>query len=152
MDKRLQIAGLALQATTVLMLLFAFSVLQVPQAAPSPAQPKVQPTASSASNFNDINVTGEIDAATANITTANITTGAITTLSVGGYTQNGAVRGGTSATYTSGTAITHGFGTTPTLCIVQPARDVTSTVTITTTSFSSNMATVATPIYWMCFK
>ncbi len=69
-----------------------------------------------------------------------------------GFAFSGAVRGGTSATYTSGAAITHGFASAPNWCLMGPARDVTSTLTIGATTFSSDMASVATPIYWVCGK
>jgi len=74
------------------------------------------------------------------------------TLTVGGESFSGAVKYGTAATYANQAAITHGFATTPTVCILQPVRDVTSTLTIGATTFSSDMASIATPIYWMCGK
>jgi len=73
-------------------------------------------------------------------------------LSMSGVAFTGPVKFGTASVYTSGASITHGFATTPTICLLQPARDVTSTLTITSTGFSSNMATVSEPIYWMCAK
>lgn len=92
-------------------------------------------------------VTGVTTLGTANITAANATA-----LTVGGYTQSGAVRFGTAATYTTGASITHGFAVTPTMCIMTPIRDVTSTLTITATGFSSNRATQAETMYWICGK
>lgn len=74
-----------------------------------------------------------------------------TNFTLGGYGQTGAVKYGTAATYDNGAAITHGFGTTPTICMLWPA-EITATVTMTTTSFSSNTATHANPIYWLCGK
>ncbi len=73
-------------------------------------------------------------------------------LAIGGVGFSGPIKYGTAATYTSGAAITHGFTVTPTMCMLQPTRDVTSTLTIGETTFSSDMASVATPIYWMCGK
>lgn len=62
------------------------------------------------------------------------------------------VRSGTQANYTSGSSITHGFTTTPTLCIINPVQNITATYTITTTGFSSDMQTTSAAIYWMCSK
>ncbi len=98
---------------------------------------------------------GNMDITTMNNTGANpvtvndnlVVTG---TLSVNGATFTGPIKYGTAASYNKGASITHGFATTPTMCILQPTRDVTSTLTITATGFSSDMATVAEPIYWMC--
>ncbi len=72
------------------------------------------------------------------------------TISKSGVSFTGVMKWGASSVYTSGASITHGFSVTPTVCILQPARDVTSTLTITATGFSSDMATVSTPVYWMC--
>ena len=72
------------------------------------------------------------------------------TISKSGVSFTGVMKWGAAAVYTSGESITHGFATTPTVCILQPARDVTSTLTITATGFSSDMATVEESIYWMC--
>jgi len=72
------------------------------------------------------------------------------TFGLSGVTFSGVAKWGSSATYTSGSSISHGFTTTPTVCLMEPARDVTSTLTITATGFSSNRATQATPIYWIC--
>jgi len=80
--------------------------------------------------------------------TLNVTS----TLSQGGVSFTGPIKYGTAATYTSGASISHGFATTPTVCILTPARDVTATLTITTTGFSSDTATRAAPIYWLCGK
>ena len=108
----------------------------------------------------DLSVVGSITAASI-VTQGNAslvsvsTTGNITTsgsLSLAGATFSGPIKYGTLAVYTSGLSISHGFVTTPTMCILEPIRDVTSTLTITATGFSSNMASVATPIYWMCGK
>jgi hypothetical protein len=62
------------------------------------------------------------------------------------------IRGGTASTYTSGAAITHGFAAAPTWCIVFPNQSVTSTLTLGTTTFSSDMASTSSPIYWQCGK
>lgn len=68
MDKRLQIAQLIVLTVIALVSLGTFlAVTPVQQSVPPTAYPKALPTASGASNFTDINVTGEIDAATANI-------------------------------------------------------------------------------------
>ncbi len=73
-------------------------------------------------------------------------------LAIGAVTFTGPIKYGTAATYTSGAAITHGFAAAPTMCIIFPSRDVTETLTIGTTTFSSNRATMTDPIYWMCGK
>ena len=73
-----------------------------------------------------------------------------TNFALGGQVQTGAVRYGTAATYNSGVSIVHGFTVTPTMCVLSPSPEITATYTITTTGFSSNTATRATPIYWMC--
>ncbi len=70
-------------------------------------------------------------------------------ISMSGATFTGPVKYGTAATYTKDAAITHGFATTPTICMLWPA-EITATLTITTTAFSSNTANHANPIYWMC--
>ena len=75
-----------------------------------------------------------------------------TNFALGGQVQTGAVRYGTAATYTSGASITHGFTVTPTACIASPEREVTATLTITTTGFSWDTASRATPIFWVCGK
>jgi hypothetical protein len=62
------------------------------------------------------------------------------------------VRGGTAATYTSGASITHGFSAAPLWCTIFPSQSITATLTITTTTFSSNMASTSSPIYWQCGK
>lgn len=101
-----------------------------------------------ASTGCDVLATGVLNCAgAANIGGAVNITG---TISKAGVSFTGVAKWGTASSYTSGSSISHGFATTPTMCILQPARDVTSTLTITTTGFSSDMATVATPIYWMC--
>lgn len=73
-------------------------------------------------------------------------------LAVGSATFTGAIKYGTAATYTSGTSITHGFTTTPTICIISPMQNITATYTITATGFSTNMQTTGNPVYWMCGK
>lgn len=83
---------------------------------------------------------------------ATITTGTLSTLVLGNQTQSGAVRFGAASVYTTGTSIAHGFTTTPTVCFISPSPEITATYTITTTGFSSNMATRANPVYWMCGK
>lgn len=73
-------------------------------------------------------------------------------LKVGAETQSGAVRFGTAASYASGTSIAHGFTTTPTVCAIIPTQNISATFTITSTGFSSNMQTTASPVYWFCGK
>lgn len=127
-----------------LVAVFGFFDLNAPiQVPPTPAPasaPIAQPTASRTTNFTNLNVTGELDAATLDAAT----------FKVGGYTQSGAMRFGTSATYTTGVGITHGFAVTPTMCIFSPLP-ITATLTITTTGFSANL-TSENPIYWACGK
>jgi hypothetical protein len=101
----------------------------------------------SITNNGTLTQTGAATFGTTTETTANITT-----LNVGGQAQSGAVRYGTAATYTSGSSIAHGFTVTPTVCMISPMQAITSTYTITTTGFSTNMPTTASPIYWMCGK
>lgn len=72
-------------------------------------------------------------------------------ISMSGATFSGPVRYGKAPNYTSGSSIAHGFATTPTVCILWPA-EVTATLTITNAGFSSDTATHANPIYWMCGK
>ena len=74
-----------------------------------------------------------------------------TNLILSGVAFSGPVKYGVSAVYTSGTRIAHGFSTTPTVCLLSPV-DLTATVTITSTGFSSNASTRATPLYWICGK
>ncbi len=76
-------------------------------------------------------------------------TATATTLQIGGVAFSGAMKYGTSATYVEGTSITHGFATTPTVCLLTP-MPITGTLTITTTGFSSDTGMAAVPIYWMC--
>ncbi len=76
-------------------------------------------------------------------------TATATTLQVGGVSFSGAMKYGTAATYVAGTSITHGFATTPTVCLVTP-MPITGTLSITTTGFSSDTGMTAVPIYWMC--
>lgn len=80
--------------------------------------------------------------------TLNVTS----TLSLAGVSFTGPIKYGTASSYTSGAAITHSFATTPTACLLFPVRDVTSTLTLGATTFSSDMATAAEPIYWFCGK
>ncbi|GEM_PF-5305485 len=93
-----------------------------------------------------------LTATTGAITNGTVTTATVTSLSLDSGTFSGAFRSGTSATYTSGAAITHGYSVTPTACLVFPQRDVTETVTLGATTFSSDRATQASPIYWICGK
>ena len=72
-------------------------------------------------------------------------------LSIGSVTFSGPVKYGTSATYATGASIAHGFATTPTVCILWPA-EITATLTITSTGFSSDTAAHSSPVYWMCGK
>lgn len=116
---------------------------------------------------NLLTVNGNADAdslsvaGNADLTTINNTGGDVTvqdnlnvtgTLGISGDTFTGTVHFGALVAYTSGESIAHGFSVTPTVCLINPIRDVTSTLTITTTGFSSDMATVAEPIYWLCGK
>jgi hypothetical protein len=73
-------------------------------------------------------------------------------ISMQGATFTGPVKYGTAASYESAAAITHGFATTPTMCIIFPSRDVTETLTLAATTFSSDRASQATPVYWVCGK
>jgi hypothetical protein len=109
------------------------------------------------------NSTTYLTSTNASLTNATIGAGSATTLasgyltstnviSMGGATFTGAIKYGTAANYTTGASITHGFSTTPTICILTPARDVTATLTITTTGFSSTTATRADGIFWLCGK
>ena len=108
-----------------------------------------------------ITTSGNITAS-GNITTSgNLTTGGIiaaggamttTQLYINGSPQSGAVRFGASSVYTTGASITHGFTVTPTVCILSPGVEITATYSISSTSFSVDTATRATPIYWMCGK
>ncbi len=93
------------------------------------------------SNFDSITLSGDLSAANVDATTA---------IKINSVSFSGVAKWGAAATYTSGSSITHGFATTPTVCLMLPARDVTSTLTITATGFSSNRATQATPVYWFC--
>ena len=115
-------------------------------------QPQVQPTAVSEAVFNAVRARTYISAATGTLTNLTATTITATTFALGGQVQTGAVRYGTAATYTSGASITHGFTVTPTTCIASPEREVTATLTITTTGFSWDTASRATPIFWVCGK
>lgn len=72
------------------------------------------------------------------------------TLGIGGVSFSGVKHWGSLAVYTSGESISHGFSVTPTVCFLLPSRDVTSTITITTTGFSSNRATASEAVYWEC--
>ena len=88
-------------------------------------------------------------------TLANVSSSATitaTTLVMGSDSFTGAIKYGTESTYTSGAAITHGFTVTPTACLMFPSRDVTETVTLGATTFSSDRATQAVPVYWLCGK
>lgn len=62
------------------------------------------------------------------------------------------IRGGTQASYTSGSTITHTFSSAPTWCLVFPNQSITATLTIGAATFSTDMATTASPIYWECGK
>jgi len=79
--------------------------------------------------------------------TLNVTS----TLSQGGVSFTGPLKYGTAATYASEASISHGFATTPTACMLWPA-EITATLTITATGFSSDTAAHTDPIYWMCGK
>lgn len=90
----------------------------------------------------------QTNASTLTVTGAMTVTG---NLAANGVAFSGPVKYGTATTYTSGTSISHGFATTPTICIFSP-REITSTLTITTTGFSCDTATHSNPIYWICGK
>jgi len=86
-----------------------------------------------------------VDGATGDTTVAG-------NLAIGAASFTGPIKYGVSATYVSGAAITHGFTAAPTACFLFPSRDVTETLTIGTTTFASDRASQATPVYWMCGK
>jgi hypothetical protein len=73
------------------------------------------------------------------------------TLSQSGVSFSGPVKYGTASTYAAGTSLVHGFATTPTVCMLWPA-EVTATLTITTTGFSSDRSSGSNPVYWLCGK
>ncbi len=120
----------------------------------TPQLPSGEIQALGVTNFDSITLSGDLNAA--NVTASSAVSGATfdgsSSLAINGVTFSGPIKFGTAANYTSGAAITHGFATTPTVCLMEPARDVTSTLTIGATTFSSNRATQATPIYWVCGK
>lgn len=105
-------------------------------------------------DFDSLSVAGNTDLTTINNTGANpvtvndnlVVTG---TLSVNGETFTGPVKYGTAASYTSGARVAHGFSVTPTMCMIWPAP-ITATVTITSTGFTSDIATTANPVMWLC--
>lgn len=105
-------------------------------------------------DFDTLSVAGAIDGTSIKNTGANpvtvndnlVVTG---TLSVNGETFTGPTKYGTAASYTNGAAIVHGFSVTPTMCMIWPAP-ITATVTITATGFSSDIATTANPVMWLC--
>lgn len=105
-------------------------------------------------DFDTLSVAGAIDGTSIKNTGVNpitvnddlVVTG---TLSVNGATFTGPTKYGTAASYTNGAAIVHGFSVTPTMCMIWPAP-ITATVTITTTGFSSDIATTANPVMWLC--
>lgn len=108
------------------------------------------------SGANTISLTGStgvVAATTANVATLNATTVvSATAISIGTSSFSGTIHYGTSATYTQGAEILHGFSVTPTVCFISPSPEITATYTITATGFSSNTSSRANPIYWMCGK
>ncbi len=84
------------------------------------------------------------------LTTVYLTT--TNNMSMNGATFSGPIKYGTQANYTQGASITHGFGTTPTVCIISPMQNISATFTLAETTFSTNMQSTSNPIYWMCGK
>jgi hypothetical protein len=146
------------------------NVLPAPKQPATPTaavQPKPQATAATATNFNSLNVTGEVDAPTANVTTANITTGNVTTANITNLNQNGyanacAFTAGEASNVISGTTIAHGLGITPTLVQLTPEYSGNFTQTVylkahdavsITVGISAGSVTTVTSVYWMaCYK
>jgi len=84
------------------------------------------------------------------VTARNITTTG--TLAADGVTFTGPIKYGYVASQVDGADITHGFSTTPTVCIVSATSGYTASVgVITTTLFTANVG-ATTPVYWMCGK
>jgi len=100
---------------------------------------------------------GSVGAATVgSLTTAgdvaarNIT--ATGTIAADSVTFTGPIKYGYVASQVDGADITHGFSTTPTVCIVSATSGYTASVgVITTTLFTANVG-ATTPVYWMCGK
>jgi len=110
-------------------------------------------------DMNDMSVPGGADIRLSqgetidNLTDGTVNIGGTSPkLAIAAVTFTGPMKYGVSATYVSSAAITHGFAVTPTACFMFPSRDVTETLTIGTTTFSSDRASQATPVYWMCGK
>ncbi len=75
------------------------------------------------------------------------------TLNLTGATFTGPIKYGATSSYASGTAITHGFGLTPTVCgLLGASSAITDSVTtISSTTFSLAFSAGTTPtVYWMC--
>jgi hypothetical protein len=98
---------------------------------------------------------GNIDMTTMNNTGVNpvtinddlVVTG---TLSLTGATFTGPIKYGYVPSQSSGAAITHGFATTPTTCLVSADAAITPTIgTINETTFTVTVGTTG-PVYWMC--
>jgi hypothetical protein len=100
------------------------------------------------------NATGSSNFMTTTINGPAIVSGTLNvsdTMSIAGVSFTGPIKYGTSSSYVSGARIAHGFATSPTVCMLWPA-EITATLTITSTGFSSNSAAHSNPIYWMCAK
>jgi hypothetical protein len=84
------------------------------------------------------------------VTARNIT--ATGTIAADSVTFTGPIKYGYVASQVDGANITHGFATTPTVCIVSATSGYTASVgVITTTLFTANVG-ATTPVYWMCGK
>lgn len=120
------------------------------------AQPNITsvgtlPTAT-ITDLTSTNVTGTLATANQpNITNLGTQTYLTVTnaISMLGQTFSGPVKYGVANNYQSGAAITHGFTMTPTWCLMS-AMELTATVTLAETTFSSNTVTRSQPAYWMC--
>jgi len=74
------------------------------------------------------------------------------TIAADSVTFTGPIKYGYVASQVDGADITHGFSTTPTVCIVSATSGYTASVgVITTTLFTANVG-ATTPVYWMCGK
>ncbi len=112
-------------------------------------------TLTSTLNMQNAAITNIGNASTDFDTSGGLTTVYLTTtnnMNMNGATFSGPIKYGTQSTYTQGASITHGFATTPTVCIISPMQNITATYSLAETTFSTNMQSTSNPIYWMCGK
>ena len=111
-------------------------------------------SASGAINAATLGANTTITGTTVTAATINATTVvSATAMQIGVNTFTGAIHYGITGAYTSGAAITHGFTTAPTMCVVTPNAVISATIgTLGATTFTVTTSANGALLNWMCGK